>query len=154
MHLPVHFRFITHLYLSNSASPSYQLLTTENLPNLTHLVYGMSTLISPGHLITLLGLLAQTGLKKLRILGLQIMVYPMFGDTLRYNEQLVSVLRDSSFRDNKKIVIIPAARNFTSSHWKEWFQGGEDIWNSAERLLSDVSGSNAWGIQLNSRAGL
>ena len=127
---------VTHLYLPNYEAPSrYHTWTPAKLPRLTHIVWGMIAAPDPAELSLFLTPLVEKGFDKLRVIGLQVVLEQL--DFLPSEaERLEAVFQASPFRDNEKVVVLPRYPSFDESVWSGWFEGGEDVWETAERLLS------------------
>ena len=139
------FSSITHLYLIGSKGLLFfhRLCWTQpKLPHLTHVVCGMDALPNQIILSRFLGPLSEPTFDKLRVIGLQMLTQAVGSDPERIlTDVVVSVIRTNTFRNDDKIVVLPGETEFNDSHWKEWFQSGEDVWEKAERLLSSPAAS-------------
>lgn len=124
-------RSITHLHLLKVGRPFQRhYLDSAELPHLTHVVWTLNRLPTSVELDSHLGPLMKLGYDKLKVIGMQGQCHWPLS---RYEEELESAVRASPFCDNEKIVIMPGYVDFTMS---DWFLGGEDVWQKAERLLS------------------
>ncbi|KAF8522537.1 hypothetical protein JB92DRAFT_2827579 [Gautieria morchelliformis] len=116
----------------------YGLLRTDMavFPNLTHIVLGVATLPPEGHLYA--SLTPLLNIARLQVIGMQSFVAPNRQRALySHGETLESTVQESPFHNNPKIIVIPGEDRFTPSYWGKWFQGGDDIWEAAEQLLSE-----------------
>jgi hypothetical protein len=141
------FRSVTHLYfpLSDSSILSWIL---PPLPLLTHVVLGFNArnpvrfLLS--HYLSLL-----EPMDTLQMIGIELVMPPPYIDImaasrmefhnylLSIKEKTLSAVRESSFRAKHKTVIMSRDTTFEPPEWNTWFLGGETIWETAERLLSE-----------------
>jgi hypothetical protein len=127
---------ITHVYLINAATITETFWSMVVFPNLTHVVWGVYTLPQEGHLSAFLTPLIN--IVKLRVIGIQNFVKPNARRALyHHGETLESTVQASPIHNDPRIVVIPGYCKFTSFQWDVWFRGGEDIWETAERLLSE-----------------
>jgi hypothetical protein len=115
------------------------------LSNLTHVVWGWRsdlTFFTPHIALLSRFLKPLTTLDTVRVIGMHVLVRPMYGlNASQCREQLVSAVQSCVLPDygRHKIAIMPVSKGFDVDQWRAWFRGGEDIWETAERLLSEQS---------------
>jgi hypothetical protein len=128
------FPSLTHLYISNSVAFPHRGFWFPAM--LTHIVWGGNIVFSVDGLSSFLGALEL--LEKLRVIGLQSQMALDPGRIVasHVEQHLAALVRACSFRHKHKIVVLPNRTHFGSSDWNDWFQGSEDIWETADRLLS------------------
>jgi hypothetical protein len=138
---PLMFRSVTHLYLPKALYPILPLS-----PHLTHVVvvfndYNIGSLL---YCLKLLDLI-----DTLQVIGIQMEIpqpsIVMPSATALANSisrpdtenKIISTVQACSFRDKHKVVVTASNANFSALQWSAWFHGGESIWETAERLLSE-----------------
>jgi hypothetical protein len=142
------FRSITHLYFTRSECRILPRMLPP-LPHLTHVVWGFNIFDSVQQVRRYLIPFKPTD--TLQVIGIELQVLPLSVDMALYaatgvesyitplavKEKMLSAVRECSFRDKQKIVVMSRDTNFDPREWNTWFHGGENIWETAERLLSE-----------------
>ena len=125
---------ITHLYLprAHRAASILTDFTTSNLPNLTHLVCSVLTVMEPWNKESaLIFLTLIQEFKKLRVVGLQ----PFDENRCPgHVTDLPAFLHQLGHHGHPGLVFIPA-KKFSVNDWENWVSGGESVWETAERTL-------------------
>lgn len=134
-HQPI-MRSITYLFLNSSSDLLFIVHTTwapEQFPCLTHVIWEICAFPEA----TLWFFLASFDtMNDLQVIGLRLRLKPQRGTKSHaHRGDLMSVVQACQCRHKNKVVVMPGG-TFTTSYWRSWFQGGEDVWQTADRLLA------------------